>query len=75
MIMAKKHFKQILVNLFNKLYANGQFPDKWSTSVVVIIYKKGDRSNPSNYRGITLTSTMSKLMTYLLNERLLHWLD
>ena len=28
-----------------------------------------------NYRGITLTSTMSKLMTYLLNERLLHWLD
>ena len=32
-------------------------------------------SNPSNYRGITLTNTISKLMTYLLNERLLHWLE
>ena len=36
---------------------------------------KGDKSNPSNYKGITLTSSMSKLMTYLLNERLLQWLD
>ena len=71
----KEHFKQILVDLFNKLYVNGYFPDKWSTGVIVPIYKKGDKSNPSNYRGITLTSTMSKLMTYLLNERLLHWLD
>ena len=34
------------------------------------IYMKGDKSNPSNYKGITLTSSMSKLMTYLLNERL-----
>ena len=71
----KEHFKQILVDIFNKLYVNGYFPDKWSTGVIVPIYKKGDKSNPSNYRGITLTSTMSKLMTYLLNERLLHWLD
>ena len=38
-------------------------------------YKNGDKSNPGNYRGITLTSTLSKLFTYILNERLLKWLD
>ena len=71
----KEHFKQILADLLNKLYVNGYFPEKWSTGVIVPIYKKGDKSDPSNYRGITLTSSMSKLMTYLLNERLLQWLD
>ena len=65
----KEHFKQILADLLNKLYVNGYFPEKWSTGVIVPIYKKGDKSDPSNYRGITLTSSMSKLMTYLLNER------
>ena len=37
------------------------------------IYKKGDRSLPTNYRGITFTSTMSKLFTHILNQRLLQW--
>ena len=35
----------------------------------------GDKNNPQNYRGITLTSTMSKIFTYLLNRRLGHWCD
>ena len=35
--------------------------------------KRGDKNNPQNYRGITLTSTMSKIFTYLLNRR--HWCD
>ena len=75
LIMTKEHFKQILVDLLNKLYVHGYFPENWSTGVIVPIYKKGDKSSSSNYRGITLTSSMSKLMTYLLNERLLQLLD
>ena len=51
------------------------FPSKWSTGVIVPIYKKGDQYNPSNYRGITLTCTLSKLFTYILNERLLQFLS
>ena len=36
----------------------------------VLIYKKGNRKNPENYRGITLTSTLN-----LLNQRLDHWCE
>ena len=34
--------------------------------IIVPIYKKGSREDPSNYRGITLTSAMSKLFTHSL---------
>ena len=61
--------------LFNKLYSIGFFPTEWSTGVIVPIHKRGDKNNPQNYRGITLTSTMSKIFTYLLNRRLGHWCD
>ena len=33
------------------------------------IYKKGDKKKPENYRGITLSSTLSKMFTYLLNQK------
>ena len=41
--------------------------------IIVSIYKKGTREDPSNYRGITLTSAMSKLLTYMLNQRINVW--
>ena len=69
----RDEFKHILVNLYNKLYDAGHYPTQWTTGVIVPIYKKGARSNPANYRRITLTSIMSKLFTYILNERPLTW--
>ncbi|MEW8146389.1 MAG: hypothetical protein AB2788_11585, partial [Candidatus Thiodiazotropha endolucinida] len=56
--------------LFNKLFEIGYFPDKWSDGFIVPIYKKGDKNEPVNYRGITLLSTIGKLSTRILNNRL-----
>ena len=61
--------------LFNKIYNTGHFPNQWTTGVIVPIFKKGDKDNPANYRGITLTSTMSKLFTYALNWRFTTWAE
>ena len=69
----KNKLKHVLVLLFNNLYEEGYFPEEWATGIIVPIYRKGDRSLPTNYRGITLTSTMSKLFTHILNQRLLQW--
>ncbi|MCW4345831.1 MAG: reverse transcriptase family protein [Candidatus Thiodiazotropha endolucinida] len=33
------------------------------------MHKKGDKSNPSNYRGITVTPVILKLLEHILNER------
>ena len=39
------------------------------------IYRKDDNKKPENYGGITLTSTSSKMFTYLLNQRLDQWCE
>ena len=38
-----------------------------------MIFKSGEKKDPRNYRGITLTSTLEKLFTYMLNKRLTAW--
>ena len=61
--------------LFNKIYELGYFPDKWSEGFIVPIFKKGDTNEPSNYRGITLLSTLGKFFTHILNTRLNDWAE
>ena len=53
----------------------GYFPEKWSEGFIVPIFKKGDINDVSNYRGITLLSTVGKLFTRILNNRLNKWAE
>ena len=64
-----------LVLVFNKLFETATFPVEWSKSIIVPIYKKGDANNPDNYRGIALTSVVSKVYTHILNRRLSTWAE
>ena len=61
--------------MFNRILNSGHFPHDWSKAVISPVCKKGDRSNPSDYRGISLISCMCKLYTSILNIRLLKWID
>lgn len=62
-----------LVNLFNKIFENGHFPETWSEGYVIPLHKKGSINEAENYRGITLLSTVGKLFTRVLNNRLGEW--
>ena len=53
----------------------GYFPESWSEGHIVPIFKSGDQSEASNYRGITLLSTLGKLFTRILNNRLTIWAE
>ena len=46
------HLISFTTTLFNKLLEQGTFPDSWSTGAIKPTYKKGNKGNPSNYRGI-----------------------
>ena len=62
---------EYLFKLYNKIWTDGVFPDEWRHAVVVPIPKPGkDHSNPSNYRPISLTSCMCKVMEKMVNLRL-----
>ena len=45
-------------------------PPLWSFGLIVPVHKKDDLSKVENYRGITLLSSLSKLFTSILNNRL-----
>lgn len=64
-----------LSKLFHSLFSTGQFPDLWRTANVQPVPKKGDRSDPTNYRPIALTSILSKVMERIVNSRLVAYLE
>ena len=37
------------VKFFDILFDKGIFPDGWTESIVIPLFKKGDMNNPSNY--------------------------
>ena len=63
------------VKFFNVLFDKGVFPENWTESVILPLYKKGDVNNPGNYRGISLCDTSSKLYGTIINNRLQAWVE
>ena len=62
-----------LTVLFNYIYDSGVYPESWSKGFIVPIHKKGDTSNPCNYRGITIVNTITKIFSLALRNRLNLW--
>ena len=46
-------------------------PDDWKIANVTAIFKKGNRSDPGNYRLVSLTSVLCKVMETLLREEII----
>lgn len=64
-----------LKKLFNKIFDTGQFPSRWVDAILVPLFKKGDKNKEDNYRGISLLSIPSKILTAILNKRLYTWAE
>ncbi|RUM93187.1 MAG: hypothetical protein DSZ28_08770, partial [Thiothrix sp.] len=62
-----------LVKLFQTLFEKQCYPQEWNRSIIVPLFKSGDKLNPANYRGISLLSIVSKLFTSILTDRLQRW--
>ncbi|XP_047543306.1 uncharacterized protein LOC125075642, partial [Vanessa atalanta] len=65
----------VLTRLFRQSYAFSVVPNSWKTALVHPIPKKGNRSDPSNYRPIAITSLFSKVMESIINCQLLRYLE
>ena len=56
--------------IFNKSLQEGECPSDWRSANVTPIHKKGDKTNPSNYRPVSLTSQVCKLMESIVRQHL-----
>lgn len=52
----------ILTNIFQDSIESGTVPSRWKSANVCGVFKKGRKSDPSNYRPISLTSITSKIL-------------
>lgn len=76
LIFAATSCALLLCQLFNGILALGMVPSAFCKSLIVPIFKgQGkDPIDPSNYRGISLTSTVSKLFERVIAPRFLECL-
>ena len=65
----------ILTILFTQSFNSGDLPNDWLTANITPVFKKGDKSNPSNYRPISLTSLCCKLMEHILCHNIMNLLE
>ena len=66
---------EMLLTLFNLVWDNECAPSYWREGLIVSLFKKGDREDPGNYRGITLLNVVGKLYSRVINNRLLKHIE
>lgn len=59
-----------LLYMFNLSFTSGCVPQSLKVAKVIPLFKKGDKSSPSNYRPISLLSIFDKLLEKLMHKRL-----
>ena len=64
-------FAPILQVLFSKSYHLGNIPDDWRKANVTPVYKKGPKTDPANYRPISLTSIPCKIMEHIITSSIM----
>jgi hypothetical protein len=58
-MIIRSEMHKLIISIWNKK----ELPEEWKESVIVPIYKKGDKTDCSNYRGISLLSTTYKILS------------
>ena len=64
-----------LVIIFTKSMDEGVVPPGWKDANVTPIFKKGSKSTPSNYRPVSLTAVVCKVMESLIRDEITEHLN
>ena len=59
--------------IFNYSLQNHQVPQDWRTGNISPIFKKGIKTDASNYRPISLTSILCKLLVSIIKDHIVHF--
>jgi hypothetical protein len=65
----------IVTTLFSLSLKTGKIPDDWRYASVCPAFKKGDENNPINYRPISITCIICKLLEHVVTSRIMKHLE
>ena len=65
----------MLTHLFQQSLNTSEIPLEWKQAYVTPILKKGNKSDPKNYRPVSLTSIISKIMEHILSSQIMSYLE
>ncbi|RUS68725.1 hypothetical protein EGW08_023513 [Elysia chlorotica] len=61
---------EIIKPLFTRIWGKKELPKDWTAGIIVKIPKKGTHSDCNNWRGITLLSIPSKILSKIIIQRI-----
>ena len=70
---SSENIMSILLKTMNKIKNTFKCPAKWAIGITSLLFKDGDEDDPNNYRAITVTDALSKILAILLNNRVEKW--
>ena len=59
-----------LLNFVVRIWGGGEVPQQWKDAIIMALYKKKDRTECGNYRGISLVAHAGKIMLKIIARRL-----
>jgi hypothetical protein len=64
-----------LQKAFNNIFETREIDESWANIDIKMLFKKGDREDPQNYRPIALENSSLKLLMNIINTRLMNWAE
>ena len=74
-LILKDDVVKVLHSICQQIWKTQQWPQNWKRSVFILIPKKGNAKECSNYRTIALISHASKVMLKILQARLQQYMN
>lgn len=68
-----KEFWPTLLSCINKCIEFKKIPNSWKTSLITLLYKKGDEKEPINWRPLSLQNAAYKIYAGIISDRLTKW--
>ena len=65
----------MLTDIFKSSLESGQVPEDWRVANVTSLFKKGSREELGNYRPVSLTSVVGKLLETLIKDQMKNHLN
>ena len=67
--------KGVLTIIYNRSLSESKIPNDWKMANVTPIFKKGKKCDAGNYRPVSLTSHVCKILEYIIKDSIINHIN